>query len=85
MQAIADHQHANITIEPWDYLYYAEQVRRARYNLDQNELRPYFELNHMIDARITWPNSSMACSFTRDHRHRAGVRSERTRVGSHRS
>ena len=48
MQAIADRQHAHITIEPWDYLYYAEQVRRARYNLDQNALRPYFELNNMI-------------------------------------
>ena len=50
MQAIADRQHANITIEPWDYNYYAEQVRRDRYNLDQNELRPYFELDHMIAA-----------------------------------
>jgi peptidyl-dipeptidase Dcp len=50
MQAIADRQHANITIEPWDYNYYAEQVRRDRYNLDQNELRPYFELNNMIRA-----------------------------------
>jgi peptidyl-dipeptidase Dcp len=48
MQAIANRQRANITIEPWDYNYYAEQVRRARYNLDQNELRPYFELNNMI-------------------------------------
>jgi len=48
MQAIANRQRAHITIEPWDYLYYAEQVRRARYNLDQNELRPYFELNNMI-------------------------------------
>ena len=50
MQAIADREHAHITIEPWDYLYYAEKVRRARYNLDQNELRPYFELNNMIAA-----------------------------------
>ncbi|MGQ0533081.1 MAG: M3 family metallopeptidase [Caulobacteraceae bacterium] len=50
MQAIADRQRARITIEPWDYNYYAEQVRRDRYNLDQNELRPYFELNNMINA-----------------------------------
>lgn len=50
MQAIANRQGARITIEPWDYNYYAEQVRRDRYNLDQNELRPYFELNNMIDA-----------------------------------
>jgi peptidyl-dipeptidase Dcp len=50
MQAIANRQHAHITIEPWDYLYYAEQVRRARYNLDQNAVRPYFELNSMISG-----------------------------------
>ena len=50
MQAIADRQGANITIEPWDYLFYAEQVRRERYNLDQNEVSQYFELNNMIAA-----------------------------------
>ncbi|CAN5329409.1 M3 family metallopeptidase [soil metagenome] len=32
-------------IEPWDYLYFAEKVRKAKYDLDQNELKPYFELN----------------------------------------
>ncbi len=50
MQAIANRQRAGITIEPWDYLYYAEQVRRDRYNLDQNELRPYFELSNMVSG-----------------------------------
>jgi hypothetical protein len=62
MQAIANRQRANITIEPWDYNYYAEQVRRDRYNLDQNEVREYFELNNMINAApSTWPTNSMAC------------------------
>ena len=36
------------TIEPWDYLYYAEKVRKAKYDLNQDELEPYFELNNMI-------------------------------------
>jgi hypothetical protein len=40
MRAIAGHD-----IEPWDYLYFAEKVRKAKYDLDQNELKPYFELN----------------------------------------
>lgn len=40
MRAIAGHD-----IEPWDYLYYAEKVRKAKYDLDQNEIKPYFELN----------------------------------------
>lgn len=63
MQAIADRQHANITIEPWDYNYYAEQVRRDRYNLDQNELRPYFELNNMINASFYMANQLYGLSF----------------------
>ncbi len=50
MQAIADREKAKITIEPWDYLYYAEKVRKAKYDLNQDELKPYFELNAMIQA-----------------------------------
>ena len=42
MRAIAGHD-----IEPWDYLYFAEKVRKAKYDLDQNELKPYFELNNV--------------------------------------
>src|SRR5262249_31433517 len=63
MQAIANRQHATITIEPWDYNYYAEQVRRDRYNLDQNELRPYFELNHMIEASQYMANQLYGLNF----------------------
>jgi peptidyl-dipeptidase Dcp len=42
MRAIAGHE-----IEPWDYLYYAEKVRKQKYDLDQNELKPYFELGNV--------------------------------------
>jgi len=63
MQAIANRQGARITIEPWDYNYYAEQVRRDRYNLDQNELRPYFELNNMINASFYMANQLYGLSF----------------------
>ena len=42
MRAIAGHD-----IEPWDYLYYAEKVRKQKYDLDQNDLKPYFELNNV--------------------------------------
>ncbi|KAB7647595.1 M3 family metallopeptidase [Polymorphobacter fuscus] len=50
MQKIADAEGARITIAPWDYRFYAEKVRKARYDLDQAELKPYFELNNIIDA-----------------------------------
>jgi peptidyl-dipeptidase Dcp len=39
-----------IKIEPWDYLYYAEKVRKKKYDLDTEALKPYFELNNMIAA-----------------------------------
>ncbi|MGV9006283.1 MAG: M3 family metallopeptidase [Brevundimonas sp.] len=38
---------AGFDIEPWDYLYFAEKVRKDKYDLDQNELKPYFELNNV--------------------------------------
>ncbi len=50
MQALADKEGAKISIEPWDYRYYMEKVRKARYALDQNEFKKYFELNNMIAA-----------------------------------
>lgn len=39
-----------ITIAGWDYRYYAEKVRKARYDLDESEVKPYLELNNMVDA-----------------------------------
>ena len=50
MQAIVDRDGDGIIIEPWDYLFYAEKVREERFSLDQDAIRPYFELNRMIDA-----------------------------------
>ena len=52
MQAIAAKEEPGTTIEPWDYLYYAEKVRKARYDLDQGQLKPYFELNNMVAAAM---------------------------------
>jgi peptidyl-dipeptidase Dcp len=50
MQALAAKSGEKITIQPWDYRYYQEKVRKARYNLSQEELKPYFELNNMVNA-----------------------------------
>jgi peptidyl-dipeptidase Dcp len=38
------------TIEPWDYRYYQEKVRKQRYNLSQEEIKPYFALNNIIEG-----------------------------------
>jgi peptidyl-dipeptidase Dcp len=50
MQAIADQEGANLTIEPWDYRYYAEKVRKAKYDLDFNEVRPYLQLEKLREG-----------------------------------
>jgi peptidyl-dipeptidase Dcp len=64
MQKIADHEPDKITIEPWDYLYYAEKVRKAKYNLDQDELKPYFELEKMINAAFYMAEQLYGLTFT---------------------
>ncbi|WP_414707151.1 M3 family metallopeptidase [Salegentibacter sp.] len=50
MQAIADKEGANITIEPWDYRYYAEKVRKDKYDLDSEEVKQYLELGNLTQA-----------------------------------
>jgi peptidyl-dipeptidase Dcp len=52
MQAVAAREGGPAAIEPWDYLYYAEKVRKAQYDLDQGDLKPYFEVNRMIAAAL---------------------------------
>jgi peptidyl-dipeptidase Dcp len=55
MQAIADRESAaagaaRITIEPWDYRFYAEKVRTAKYDLDANEVKPYLQLDKLREG-----------------------------------
>ncbi|WP_417320740.1 M3 family metallopeptidase [Emcibacter sp.] len=50
MQAIADASGAGITIEPWDYRYYAEKVRKAKYDLDSDEVKQYLQLDKLREA-----------------------------------
>ncbi|MEP2936448.1 MAG: M3 family metallopeptidase [Gilvibacter sp.] len=50
MQAVADQNGDNITIEPWDYRYYAEKVRKAKYDLNSDEVKQYLQLDKLTDA-----------------------------------
>ncbi len=67
MQAIADRGAARtgtkITIEPWDYRFYQEQVRKSRYDLDQAQLKPYFELNNIIQGSLYAANRLYGLNF----------------------
>lgn len=50
MQAVANQSGAKIVIEPWDYLYYAEKVRKAKYDLDSDEVKQYLQLDKLREA-----------------------------------
>jgi peptidyl-dipeptidase Dcp len=50
MQALADKEGTKIKIEPWDYRYYMEKVRKAKYDLDQNEVKPYLQLEKLREG-----------------------------------
>jgi peptidyl-dipeptidase Dcp len=53
MQALATKEGSAIKIAPWDYRYYAERVRKAKYDLDQNEVKPYLQLEKLREG-IFW-------------------------------
>jgi len=48
IQALIDAQQGGFTLEPWDWNFYSEQVRKAKYDLDEAQTRPYFELDNVL-------------------------------------
>lgn len=48
IQAVIDQQKGGFKLEPWDWNFYAEQVRKAKYDLDENQIKPYFELDKVL-------------------------------------
>ena len=62
MQAIANAD--SIIIAPWDYRFYAEKVRKAKYDLDQEAIKPYFQLDNMVAAMFDAAGKLYGMSFT---------------------
>ncbi len=52
IQARIDQQHGGFQLQPWDWNHYAEQVRRGAYDLDDSEIKPYFELNRVLEDGV---------------------------------
>jgi peptidyl-dipeptidase Dcp len=63
LQALAREEGVNAPIEPWDWRYYAEKVRRATYDLDEAELKPYFVLDNMVRAAFDTAGRLFGVSF----------------------
>ena len=64
MQDVANKEGKNITIEPWDYKYYAEKVRKQKYDLDQDELKKYLQLDKLRDGMFWVAGELFNFSFT---------------------
>jgi peptidyl-dipeptidase Dcp len=52
IQALIDAQKGGFTLQAWDWDFYAGQVRKAKYDIDQNEVKPYFELNNVLENGV---------------------------------
>ena len=52
IQAVIDAQHGGFALEAWDWDFYAEQVRKAKYDLDDAEVKPYFEINNVLENGV---------------------------------
>ena len=64
MQAYADKHGDKITIEPWDYYYYAEKVKKEKYNFSEDDVRPYFHVDSVRKGIFTLANKLYGVTFT---------------------
>ncbi len=55
-----------VTIRPWDYSYYSNKLKNARYSYDEEQLRPYFELDNVIDGVFGLATKLYGLNFTRN-------------------
>jgi peptidyl-dipeptidase Dcp len=52
LQAVIDKEKGGFELQPWDWNYYAEKVRKTRYDLDENQVKPYFELFNVLENGV---------------------------------
>ncbi|HZN03339.1 MAG TPA: M3 family metallopeptidase [Candidatus Polarisedimenticolia bacterium] len=64
MQAVADKDKAGVTIAGWDYRFYAEKVRRARYDLDSEEVKQYLQLDRLREGMFYVAGELFGFTFT---------------------
>ena len=64
MQQIIDREGGSFRLEPSDWWYYAEKLRKEKYDLDEEELKPYFLLDNVVEGAFTLANRLFGLSFT---------------------
>jgi len=66
MQAIADKEAANIKLEGWDWWYYAEKLRKAKYDFDENYIKPYLTVDNVREGMFTAANKLYGVIFAKN-------------------
>ncbi|MEP6848287.1 MAG: M3 family metallopeptidase [Acidobacteriota bacterium] len=64
MQALSDKEKAGIKIAPWDYRFYAEKVRKAKYDIDENQIKPYLQLEKLREGMFWVAGELFNFTFT---------------------
>jgi len=64
MQRVANREGAKLKIEPWDYRFYAEKVRKEKYDLDENEVKPYLQLDKLREGMFWVSGQLFNFNFT---------------------
>lgn len=68
IQALINKQNGGFSLQPWDWEFYSEQVRKAKYDLDENEIKPYFELNKVLEDGVFYAaNQLYGLTFKERH------------------
>ena len=52
IQAVIDAQKGGFQLQPWDWEFYSEQVRKAKYDIDEDQVKPYFEVNNVLENGV---------------------------------
>jgi peptidyl-dipeptidase Dcp len=64
LQKLVAEEGGNFALAPWDWRYYAEKLRKAKYDLDESEIKPYFQLDNMVAAAFVTARRLFGLTFT---------------------
>jgi len=67
LQEMVAAEGGNFKLAPWDWRYYAEKLRKARFDLDESEIKPYLRLESIIEAAFYAANRLFGLTFTERH------------------
>ncbi len=68
IQAVIDKQKGGFQLQPWDWEIYSEQVRKAKYDLDEEQVKPYFEMNNVLENGVFYAaNQLYGITFKERH------------------